>query len=378
MIYLDHAATSWPKPQRVLDAMTACVLECVGNPSRAGHKLSVRAERVVSEARTKLARFVGADDPRRIIHCFNGTDALNIAIKGALRPCDHVITTVLEHNSVSRPLQRLVDDRIITITHVPIGDDGRIDPDAVRRAITPHTRLIALTHASNVTGIIQPVPDVGRIAREHDLLLLVDAAQSAGLIDLNVNDLSVDLLVFSGHKSLLGPSGTGVLYVGERTSLSPWREGGTGGDSIKLTQPEELPTLLEAGTPNMIGLAGLTAAIAEIDPARSLAHERSLMHRIVDGFGEIPRVQIVGNPSPGARVGVLSFNIADMQPTDVSAILDQSFDIAVRPGLHCAPFAHQALNTFPDGAVRASLGWSTTTDEVDQFIRAVSELAEAQ
>lgn len=375
MIYFDQAATSWPKPKRVLDAMTACIADGIGNPSRAGHALSVRAERIVRNARVSLAKLFHVADPDRIIHCFNGTDALNIAIKGVLGEGDHIIVSVLEHNSVNRPLRRLADEGVVTVTTLGIGDDGRVDPQAVRRAITPRTRLIAIIHASNVTGVIQPIDEMGRIAREYDLLFLVDAAQTAGILDVDVARLGIDLLAFSGHKSLLGPTGTGGLYAGPRAKLRPWREGGTGGDSVFPTQPPELPTALEAGTPNTVGLAGLTAALNELDPAAALRHERALIRRLVESLQDHPRIRFVGNADPDARVGVVSFNVTGMTPGDVSAILDESFGIAVRPGLHCAPHAHKALGTFPDGSVRVSVGESNTMEEVEQLIAAVLQIA---
>ncbi len=375
MIYLDQAATSWPKPQRVLDAMTACMTEGVGNPSRAGHALSVRAERIVNDARVALVRLFRVNDPDRIIHCFNCTDALNIAIKGVLTEGDHVITSVIEHNSVNRPLQRLADDGIITLTWLPIGDDGRVDPSAVQEAITPKTRLIAITHASNVTGIIQPIKEIGRIARAHDLHFLVDAAQTAGVLDIDVVKLDIDLLAFSGHKSLLGPTGTGGLYVSPRVSLRAWREGGTGGDSTLPTQPLELPTALEAGTPNTIGLAGLTAGVQGLDTHQALLHERTLVRRFIGAIQDHPRVHIVGNAAVDVRTGVVPINVTGIAPADVAAILDESFNIAVRPGLHCAPYAHKSLGTFPDGAIRVSVGASNSADEIDQLVDALQQIA---
>ena len=377
VIYLDNAATSWPKPKRVTDAMTRFLMEEAGSPDRAGHRMSVAAGRVVQDVRVKLARLFNVDDPRRIIHCFNCTDALNIALKGSLREGDHVICTDLDHNSISRPLQAMANANIIKLTRLPVTGQGIVDPDAIRRAITPTTRLIVTVHASNVTGAIQPAGEIGNIARQHDVLLLLDAAQSVGVLDIDVEAMNIDLLAFPGHKSLLGPTGTGGLYVSPRSTLRPFREGGSGADSITPIQPTEFPTRLEAGTPNTAGLAGLDAALDGLDPSQVLIHERQLAERLVKAVSDDPRIQILGNWSPSRCVPVVCLLIRGLSPGDAAAILDESFRIAVRPGLHCAPYIHRALGTFPDGAVRVSPGWSTTTKEIDQLVSALHEMATA-
>lgn len=374
LIYLDHAATSWPKPARVTEAIADCLTGGVGNPARSGHSFSVRAERIVLSARAALARLFGAADERRIIHTLNCTDALNMAIKGALRDGDHVIITELEHNSVHRPLQRMADEGRIALTRVPVGPMGVLDPRSIENALTPATRLVCVTHASNVTGMIQPVAEVGSIVRKHGAMFLVDAAQTAGVVDINAETMAIDLLAFSGHKGLLGPAGTGGLYVGPRARLTCWREGGTGGDSIRPTQPEELPTALEAGTPNVVGLAGLAAAVGGLRPAETLAHERELLARLIDRLAGARHLRIVGGSDVTHRVGVLCFNLEGMPPTDVAAVLDNSFGIAVRPGLHCAPGAHRMLGTFPDGAVRVSVGGSNTITDVDALAAALTDM----
>src|SRR5436190_7984797 len=243
MIYLDNAATSFPKPESVYQALDRFARSSLANPGRAGHRMALAAEHALDDARHRLNQLFRGQGPERFVFTLNCTDALNIALKGALRPGDHVVTTDLEHNSVSRPLRALELDGAITLTRVTADGSGTIDPDAVRRAVTPTTRLIALGHASNVLGTVQPVAEVGRVAREHDLLVLVDAAQTAGVLPIDVQAMHIDLLAFPGHKSLLGPTGTGALYVGPRVELRPWREGGTGGDSASETQPRELPYL---------------------------------------------------------------------------------------------------------------------------------------
>ncbi len=375
VVYLDNAATSWPKPQRVLDAMSRFLAEDAGSPNRGGHRMSVAAERVVRDVRVKLARLFNISDPDRIIHCFNCTDALNIALKGTLRDSDHVITTQLDHNSILRPLQAMVDAGVITLTRLPVTEEDGVDPDAVRHAITPATKLIATLHASNVTGVIQPIGVIGRIAREHDALFLVDAAQSVGVLDVDVVAMKADLLAFPGHKSLLGPTGTGGLYIGPRATLRPWREGGTGADSIHPTQPEELPTWLEAGTPNTVGLAGLNAALDGLDAGQALNHERMLPETLAAAVADDGRIWIVGGSTPARCVGVMSLSIRGVSPLDAAAILDESFGISVRPGLHCAPYIHRALGTFPDGTLRVSPGWSTTPGEIDRLVSALREIA---
>lgn len=377
MIYLDNAATSWPKPAGVLEAMTHFLAEEGGSPNRAGHRMAVAAERVVEKVRAKLAALLGIGDPHRIIHTFNCTDAVNMAIKGAVREGDHVITTRLDHNSVLRPLQALADAGVISVTRLPITGAGAVDPDAVKAAITPTTRLIATLHASNVTGAIQPVEVLGAIAREHDLLFLVDAAQSVGVLDIHVGSMQIDLLAFPGHKSLLGPPGTGALYVGPRAKLRPWREGGTGGDSVFPTQPLELPTWLEAGTHNTVGLAGLNAALDGLNPASALHHERLLLEHLAGRLGDDDGIRVMGHVPPSRSVGVMSLTVRDRDPGRVATILDRDYDIAVRPGLHCAPLLHKAIGTFPDGAVRIAPGPTTSIGDIDRLVQALREIAEA-
>jgi selenocysteine lyase/cysteine desulfurase len=301
-----------------------------------------------------------------------------MAFKGVLADGDHVITTDLEHNSVSRPLRALELAGRITLTRVPADGGGTIDPDAVRQAVTRRTRLIALTHASNVLGTVQPVAAVGRIAREHGLLLLVDAAQTAGVVPIDVQEMNIDLLAFPGHKSLLGPTGTGALYVGPRPKLRAWREGGTGGDSASETQPREFPYFLEGGTPNVLGVAGLAAGVRHvlergIDHIR--AHEVGLTERLWQRLDELGGYKVYGHRDPDRRVGTLSFQSDALPAAEVGGILDQAFDVAVRPGLHCAPYVHRALGTFPEGTVRVSPGPFNTADDVDRLAHALGEIA---
>jgi cysteine desulfurase family protein len=375
--YLDNAATSFPKPESVYTALDRCARTRLANPGRAGHKMAVESERLLDDGRHRLNQLFRGAGPERFIFTLNCTDALNIALKGVLHSGDHVITTDLEHNSVSRPLRALELGGVITLTRVPADGGGTIDPDAVRRAITPMTRLIAMTHASNVLGTIQPVAEVGRVAREHDLLFLVDAAQTAGVVPIDVRAMHIDLLAFPGHKSLLGPTGTGALYAGPRAKLRPWREGGTGGDSASETQPRDLPYFLEGGTPNVLGVAGLIAGIQYVEE-RGLVdihrHEVELVERLWRRLEPIDGITVYGHRDPVRRVGTLSFRSAALPAAELGGILDQAFDIAVRPGLHCAPYIHRALGTFPDGLVRASPGPFNTAEDVDRLADAVAEV----
>src|SRR5690606_23232017 len=412
MIYFDNAATSFPKPAEVTAAMARFLAEDAANPGRGGHRMAVRAEQMIEGVRRKLARLVNGSDPHRVIFTLNCTDALNIAIKGVL-PDEgaHVVTTVLEHNSVSRPLQSLADAGRIELTRVGCDAQGFVDPDDVRRAMRPSTRLVVMTHASNVLGTIQDAAAVGAITREHDALFCLDAAQSAGVVPIDVEALHADLVAFPGHKALLGPTGTGALYVGERCpppkpapeklvpgtnfrgagkmvsgtnfrgeAFRAWREGGTGGDSSSPTQPPIYPHYLEGGTPNTVGIAGLGAAldvVAARGPEAALAHERRVLEPLIARLASDDRFTIYGPADVDRRLGALSINIAGLDPNDAAAILDDGFGIAVRPGLHCAPYCHRALGTFPAGTLRISPGPFTTDDEVEALLDALEQVAEA-
>ncbi len=403
MIYFDNAATSFPKAPGVNEAMAKFLAEDAANPGRAGHRMAVAAEQMLDGVRLKLTRLFDGDDPSRMVFTLNGTDALNMAIKGVLAPAPgssgvagslpHVITSDLEHNSVSRPLQAMADRKQIELTRVAFDEDGFIDPEDVRKAIKPNTRLVVLTHASNVLGTIQDAKAVGAIAREHGLLFCLDAAQTAGVLPISIKDLNVDLLAFPGHKSLLGPTGTGALYIGDRCPgpgagssrveddterFNPWREGGTGGDSSTPTQPSEYPHYLEGGTPNTVGIVGLGAGVDYINEQgidKALAHEQALVATLIGRFADDERFTVYGTRDAGRRVGTMSLNINGYDAPDVGSILDDSFQIAVRPGLHCAPYTHRRLGTFPDGAVRVSPGAFNNNDELNQLIEALDQIA---
>jgi cysteine desulfurase / selenocysteine lyase len=377
MIYLDNAATSFPKPESVYQALDRFARTELANPGRAGHKMALAAERILDDARHLLNQLLHGEGPERFIFTLNCTDALNMAFKGVLAEGDHVITTNLEHNSVSRPLRAMELAGKITLTRLECDSGGTVDPDAVGRAITPRTRLVALTHASNVLGTVQPIAEVGRIAREHEALFLVDAAQTAGLLPIDIQDANIDLLAFPGHKSLLGPTGTGALYVGPAAIVGAWREGGTGGDSSSETQPRDYPYFLEGGTPNVLGVAGLAAGIRYVNE-RGLEtihrHEVELCEQLWRRLDEIGGYEVFGHRDHSRRVGTLSFRSEVLPAAELGGILDQAFDIAVRPGLHCAPNIHRAIGTFPDGAVRVSPGAFNTGADIDHLVEALAEI----
>lgn len=377
MIYLDNAATTFPKPEIVYKTMDTFYRTFGANPGRSGHKMAVVAEKEIEDTRSVAARLFGIRDANRFIFTFNATDAINMGIKGLLKPGDHVITTYLEHNAVSRALYNLESKNIITVTKVKNSSEGFIDPDDIKNAIRPETRLVVMTHAPNVLGTIQPVREIGRMVRENDILFMVDAAQTAGVCEIDVITSCIDMLAFTGHKGPLGPTGTGGLYVGDRLTLNPWREGGTGFEPASLTQPEELPFKLESGTPNLVGIAGLRAGIEYI-LSRGIpairAHEQKLIGKLIHALEDDERFILYGSKDAARKVGILSINVKGFKPSEIGAILDQSFDIAVRPGLHCAPFAHQVIGTFPDGAVRISPGCFNTEEDISLFIDALDKI----
>lgn len=377
MIYLDNAATSFPKPEPVYQALDAFARTELANPGRAGHKMALAAERCLDDGRHLLNQLFHGQSPDRFVFTLNCTDALNMAFKGVLREGDHVVTSDLEHNSVSRPLVAMAKAGKITLTRLAADAGGTIDPDAVKKAIGPKTRLVALTHGSNVLGTVQPVADIGAVVRDKDLLFLVDAAQTAGVIPIDVQAMNIDLLAFPGHKSLLGPTGTGALYVGRRAKVAAWREGGTGGDSSSETQPTEFPYFLEGGTPNVLGVAGLCAGVKwvmEQGLEKIHRHEVDLVERLWKKLDEIGGYQVFGHRDHSRRVGTLALRSDGLPAPEIGGILDQAFEIAIRPGLHCAPYVHKAIGTFPDGAVRVSPGPFNTEADIDTLAAALAEI----
>jgi cysteine desulfurase/selenocysteine lyase len=379
LLYFDNAATSWPKPEEMQSAMNRYLREIGGSPGRSGHRLSIEAGRIVLEAREALAQLFGVNDPFRIVFTKNATEALNIAFRGLLNAGDHVITSSMEHNSVMRPL-RTLEGEGVEVSVLPCSVRGELDPATIPPAIRPNTKAIILTHASNVTGTILPIGQAGRVAREHGLVLIVDAAQTAGVLPIAVEAMGIDLMAFTGHKSLFGPPGTGGLYIREglETGIRPLMAGGTGSRSEFEEQPLFLPDKFEAGTPNTIGLAGLAAGVSWV-LARGVetirAHEEALTGRFMRGLQEIPGIDLYGPADPSCRTAIVSFNIPGLTPAEAAQELDERFAIMSRPGLHCAPAAHRTIGTFPRGTVRFSFGLFNRETEIDAALEAVRTLA---
>lgn len=377
MIYFDNAATSWPKPPAVRAALDDYFADAGGNPGRSGHRMSIAAARTVENAREMLAELFNSNDPSRIVFTQNATHALNLALYGCLKPGDHVVATSIEHNSVMRPLRHL-ETLGVQLTVVACTPEGMLDVSRVRRALRPDTRLLVTTHGSNVVGTIVPVADVAALARERGVLHLVDASQTAGAIPIDVQDMGVDMLAFTGHKGLLGPTGTGGLYVREDVVLGPLIRGGTGSDSAHEIQPEFLPDAYESGTLNVAGIAGLAAGVrflSDIGIETVKTHQRTLVAQFLAGASEISSITIHGPRDAARQCGVVSFNVAGAMPSEVGLILDQSFGIMARTGLHCAPSAHRTLGTFPTGTVRFSFGWFNTSAEVEVAVGALRDIA---
>jgi cysteine desulfurase/selenocysteine lyase len=381
MIYLDNAATSFPKPEAVYQAMDHFARTKLGNPGRSGHGMAIESERTIDHARHLLNQLFHGADSKRWVFTLNCTDALNMAIKGVISPGDHAITSDLEHNSVSRPLRALEKAGVIQLTRLR-SEGGYIDSEQVRDALTEKTRLVALTHAANVLGTVQPIQEIGTIVRDAGALLLVDAAQSAGVVPIDLRTWSIDLLAFPGHKALYGPTGTGALYIGPRARVKAWREGGTGGNSADETQPEQLPFFLEGGTPNVLGIAGLAAGVTwvmEQDQDRLRWHEAELLQRVVDWTESADGWKVAGRWDPATHVGALSLIVPpDGPPPDAIALaLDARLSgprIAVRSGQHCAPYTHKNLGTFPAGTIRLSPGAFNTHEDIDVFLNALPEI----
>ncbi|WP_165065350.1 aminotransferase class V-fold PLP-dependent enzyme [Paludisphaera rhizosphaerae] len=379
MIYLDNAATSFPKPEPVYQELDRFARTSLANPGRAGHRMAMAAEKTLDDVRHALNQFFRGESPDRWAFTLNCTDALNMAIKGVLRDGDHVVLTDLEHNSISRPIRALEKAGRITSTRV-VSREGYVTAEDVAAAITPKTRLVAMTHASNVLGTVQPIEDVAKAVRAADALLLIDAAQSAGVVPIDLKETPIDLLALPGHKGLYGPTGTGTLYLGPRVDgrVNAWREGGTGGDSSSETQPDLRPYFYEAGSPNVLGVAGLgkgIAWVAERGVEALRKHEVELLQQVVDWAEHADGWRVAGLWDPERHAGALSlFTPEGISPQELAGILDVSFDIAVRPGLHCAPYIHRNLGSFPDGLLRLSPSPFTSHDDIRQFLDALSEI----
>jgi cysteine desulfurase family protein len=381
MIYLDNAATSWPKPEAVYRAADEALRLYSGNPGRSGHKLSLSAGRCIEKTRMLLAKLFNIPNPASIVFTLNTTDALNLALKGILRPGDQVIISSLEHNSVARPVEALIR-RGVECARAPSSPLSGTDPGDLRAAFRRNTRLVAMTHVSNVTGTINPVEEIGALCRERGILFLVDAAQSAGVLPIDVRRMNIDLLAFPGHKGLLGPQGTGGLYIREGLVLETLREGGTGSRSESLAQPAESPGRYESGTANTAGIAALGEGVNMIlteGPEAIGRREALLVSRLIEGLGSLPGITLYGPPPGADRSAVLSLTLEHTDPVQAAMILDNTFDIAVRGGLHCAPEAHRTLGTLEaGGTLRLSPGYFTTEADIDCCVRALREIAGAE
>jgi len=381
MIYLDNAATSYPKPEKVYEEMDKCMRRYCANPGRSGHKMALASGKAILAAREKVSRFFNIDDPMRLCFTKNATEALNIGIKGILKPGDHVITTSMEHNSVVRPLKTLEKTHGIEITFLEGDDYGMVDPEDVQKNIKSNTRLITVTVSSNVNGVIMPVAEIGKVARENSIPFLVDGSQGAGSMEIDVKKMNIDMLAFPGHKGLLGPQGTGGLYVSENLEITPLTQGGTGSNSENVYQPDFMPDQMESGTLNTPGIVGLSCGIDFINSfsLRNLVlYKKMLIKRLFDGLETIKGVKIYSPKEIELNSGIVAIRIGDMDSALVAYKLDKNYEIAVRPGLHCASLAHKKLGTTDIGLVRISHGCFNTIDDIDELLKAVEIISHEQ
>ena len=377
MIYLDSAATSYHKPDGVARAVAEAISH-MGNPGRGAHEASLDASRVVYGTREKMAELFGAEEASQIVFTANSTESLNTAIQGLADPGDHVITTVMEHNSVLRPLY-LCQQRGVSLTIFPFSEAGTVTPEAIEAVIRSNTRMIVCTHGSNLTGDLNDLEAIGRVCKKHHLLFVVDASQTAGVFPIQMDSMNIDVLCFTGHKSLMGPQGTGGMCVRKGVRIRPLLVGGSGIDSYSKIHPQVMPTALEAGTLNAHGIAGLSAAldfIKKVTPDVIRQREEELTRRFVSQIKSIPGVKLYGNYEQFPRAPILSLNILDYDSGEIADALAQDYGIMTRAGAHCAPLMHEALGTKSQGAVRFSFSYFNTEEEIDQAANAIRELAE--
>jgi cysteine desulfurase / selenocysteine lyase len=375
MIYLDNAATSFPKPKASIERVNDFLMNVGGNPGRSGHALSLQAARIIFEARKRLTAFVGARNSERLIFTGNGTESLNLAILGLVRENSHVITTSLEHNSVMRPLMFLQKERGVAHSVAPCGPDATLDPDEIRKLLRKDTRAVIVNHGSNVAGTVQRLKDI-RSAIDT-VTLIVDACQTIGSFPLDVDSDGIDVLCFSCHKSLYAMQGLGALYVKEGIDLTPLKFGGTGSKSESLEHPDFLPDKYECGTPNTPGIASLLGGLTFIEETGAeniFSRKRALRHRLVKGLSQIDGITLYGPPGEGPGIPVVSFNVQGKLSSEVGRELDRN-DIYVRVGLHCSPLAHRTIGTFPQGTVRVSPGYFTRDEEIDRFLGTLATIA---
>ena len=378
IIYLDNAATVYPKPAEILDAALDLYKRYGVNPGRSGYDLCLVGGNLVQATRDTLTRFFGGTDSSRLCFSYNASDALNILIQGMVSQGDHVVSTTVEHNSVIRPLNHLQRDGVITVDYVPTGANGRVDPDDIVKHIRPETKLVVVNHGSNVIGTIQPVAEIGHLCHERGIRFVVDTAQTAGVVPINAQEMNIDALAFTGHKSLLAPTGIGGMYVAEGVEVKHTRYGGTGVRSAYPFHLDEYPFRLEVGTPNVLGILGMHEAQKFLD-ARGLKaiyqHEMELFSTLQAGLVDIDGVTLHGTTQLSDRLPVLSLTVEGWDPADVGVLLDGDHNIACRTGLHCAPLIHEQMGTAPRGTVRLSVGPMNTADDVDAAIHGIEEIA---
>jgi cysteine desulfurase family protein len=373
MIYLDNAATSYPKPEPVYRRVDEILRHVGGNPGRGSHRMALDASRVIFETRESIARLLNIKDSGRVVFTKNATESINLALKGLLRAGDHIVTTTIEHNSVVNTIKGL-EKNGIKATMVGMGEGGAIGPKEIGNALEENTRLVCITHASNVLGTILPVGDIGDICRRKGVSLMIDAAQTVGAIPIDIEAMNIDILAGTGHKALLGPQGTGFLYIREGIDMPPLIDGGTGEDGESIDIPERL----ESGTINTPGIGGLGAGVEFLikeEVVRVRGHEEDLIGQIMDGLSGIKGISIIGELDASKRISLVSFNIADRDPGEVGYTLDDEFGVITRSGLHCAPLAHMAVGTYPAGAVRVSPGYFNNSSEIEEFIKVVKKIA---
>ena len=373
-IYLDNAATSFPKPKEVATAVYDFMVNNGTSSGRGSYKKAMQSDYIVYECRKLIGKLFNFDNPKKVVFTSNVTDSLNIAMRGILKENDHVITSSLEHNAVWRCLKTLERDINIKIDTVECSKDGITNPQDIKKYIKKDTALIVFTQASNVLGTIQPIREIGAIAREHNIPFLVDSAQSAGAMKIDVKEENIDILAFTGHKSLLGPMGTGGLIINTDIDIKPLKAGGTGGDSAYEYQPDYYPNHLETGTSNVSGIAGLREAIKFLNKEGIENKEKELTKYALEKLETVKDIEIYGPKDCEKMLSVISFNIKDKRPEDVGSILDQKYDIMLRAGLHCAPTAHSVIGTKERGTLRIGLGYFNEKEDIDKLVEALNNL----
>lgn len=377
MIYLDNAATTYPKPKSVYQNVMKAMTEYGANPGRGSHSMAIEGARVIYETRELIAQLFNLDDPMRVIFTFNATDGLNQAIKGVLDSGDHVITTTMEHNSVLRPIKEL-EKYGVENTIIQCAVDGSVNVDDIEAAVKDNTKLVVTTHVSNLTGTIMPIEEIGQMCKRKGILYLVDGSQSAGVLDIDMKKYNINLLAAPGHKGLLGPQGTGVLLINSDVDIKQLKEGGTGSESSSMMQPNFYPDKLESGTHNLPGIAGLNAGVKYIlnKGTKSIySHEKNLLDLFIKEMKKNVKIKIYGPEDINNRCGVVPINIEDIDSSEVAYILDTEYGIAVRPGLHCAPLAHKTIGTEKIGAVRFGVGIFNSKTDILAAVKALNEIS---